>query len=262
MIHKARKRFGQNFLIDHNVIFKIIDSINAQKGEHWVEIGPGLGAITEPLLAQDISLDVIELDRNLVRLLKHKFRENNKLTLHSADVLNFNFFLLPKKGEKLRIVGNLPYNISTTLLFYLLNSINFIEDMHFMLQKEIVERICAKPGSKIYGRLTVMMQLFCKTELVFYVLPESFNPIPKVTSAMIRLIPHQKLALEAKNLKYFSDLVTSAFSQRRKTIQNSLKKLITKKQIISVGINPKLRAESITLAQFIQLSMLPNTLKH
>ncbi len=254
--HKARKRFGQNFLQDHNVIYNILSNIQASSGEHWVEIGPGLGAITEPLLQQKVLLDVVELDRDLVKVLTDRFDHLDNFTIHSADALRFDFSALAKADEKLRIIGNLPYNISTPLLFHLLNSCNCIEDMHFMLQKEVVDRMCADPGTKKYGRLSVMIQYYCETELVFDVPPESFNPIPKVMSSIVRLMPYQKPPVEVKSIKDLNTVVTTAFSQRRKTLRNSLKKLITEEQMLALDINPTLRAESISLAEFARLSYL------
>ena len=256
MSHKARKRFGQNFLKDHNIIYNILSNIQAREGEHWVEIGPGLGAITEPLLQENIILDVVELDRDLVKFLSDKFKDQKNFCIHSADALNFDFSALAKNDQKIRIIGNLPYNISTPLLFHLLESAYCIEDMHFMLQKEVVNRICAEPGSKKYGRLSVMIQYYCETELVFDVPPESFDPIPKVMSAIVKLIPHQKPPVEIDDIKKLNIVVTTAFSQRRKTIRNSLKTLMTEEQIISLGIDSTLRAESISLAEFALLSRI------
>lgn len=254
--HKARKRFGQNFLQDHNVIYNILSNIQANKDEHWVEIGPGLGAITEPLLKQKVILDVVELDRDLVKVLTKRFNHRDNFTIHSADALRFDFSALAKNDEKLRIIGNLPYNISTPLLFHLLNSTNCIEDMHFMLQKEVVDRMCADPGTKKYGRLSVMIQYYCEAELVFDVPPESFDPIPKVMSSIVRLSPYQKPPVEIKSVKDLNTVVTTAFSQRRKTLRNSLKKLFTEEQLVALDINPTLRAESISLAEFARLSFL------
>lgn len=254
--HKARKRFGQNFLQDHNVIYNILSNIQASSGEHWVEIGPGLGAITEPLLQTKVILDVVELDRDLVKVLTDRFNHLDNFTIHSADALRFDFASLAKNDEKLRIIGNLPYNISTPLLFHLLDSCNCIEDMHFMLQKEVVDRMCADPGSKKYGRLSVMIQYYCETELVFDVPPESFDPIPKVMSSIVRLAPYQKPPVEIEDIKKLNTVVTTAFSQRRKTLRNSLKKIITEEQIIALDIDPTLRAESISLAEFARLSYL------
>ncbi len=254
--HKARKRFGQNFLQDHNVIYNILSNIQANKGEHWVEIGPGLGAITEPLLQQNVLLDVVELDRDLVKVLSERFNHLDNFTIHSADALRFDFSSLAKSNEKIRVIGNLPYNISTPLLFHLLESTACIEDMHFMLQKEVVDRMCAEPGTKKYGRLSVMIQYYCETELAFDVPPESFNPIPKVMSSIVKLSPYQKPPVEISDIKKLNKVVTTAFSQRRKTLRNSLKKLITEDQIIALDINPMLRAESISLAEFARLSYL------
>ena len=256
MKHKARKRFGQNFLQDHNIIYNILSNIHAQNDEHWVEIGPGLGAITEPLLQKNVTLDVVELDRDLVKFLQDKFNNNPNFTIHSADALKFDFAAIAKAGEKLRIIGNLPYNISTPLLFHLLDNAYCIEDMHFMLQKEVVDRICAEPGSKKYGRLSVMIQYHCETECVFDVPPESFDPIPKVMSSIVKLIPHNEPPVEIQSIERLNKGVTTAFSQRRKTIRNSLKKLFTEEQIVALEIDPTLRAESISLAEFARLSLI------
>ena len=254
MEHKARKRFGQNFLQDQNIIYSILGNIQVLAREHWVEIGPGLGAITEPLLENDIDLDVIELDRNLVRYLEDKFGSNNRFKLHSADALSFDFSSLVKDEKKIRIIGNLPYNISTPLLFHLLKNAYCIEDMHFMLQKEVVDRICAEPGSKKYGRLTVMLQYYCAPEFVFDVPPESFDPIPKVMSSIVKLTPLISPPVEIDSIEQLNKVVVTAFSQRRKTIRNSLKKILDEAQISELGIDPTLRAESLSLAEFARLS--------
>ena len=279
MAHIPRKRFGQNFLHDHNIIYNIISSIQAKPDQHWVEIGPGQGALTEPLLNEKVRLDVVELDRDLVVLLKDKFKQYPNLHIHSADALRFDFSslvggevqsagneLVRKAPEgaragiasdgKLRIIGNLPYNISTPLMFHLLDNAYCIEDMHFMLQKEVVERICAVPGSKKYGRLSVMMQYYCLPELLFEVPPESFDPVPQVTSAIIRLVPHRQPPVAVNDIAKLNRVVTQAFSQRRKTLRNSLKKLIDEEEIVALGIDPTLRAESISLAEFARLSNL------
>ncbi|PPD38557.1 MAG: 16S rRNA (adenine(1518)-N(6)/adenine(1519)-N(6))-dimethyltransferase [Methylobacter sp.] len=256
MNHTPRKRFGQNFLHDHSVINDIISSIAAHADEHWVEIGPGMGALTGPLLKTGITLDVVELDRDLVALLSNKFSQETRLTIHSADALNFDFSQLVKDNEKLRVIGNLPYNISTPLMFHLLESTSCIEDMHFMLQKEVVDRICAAPGSKQYGRLSVMMQYYCEPELLFVVPPESFDPAPKVMSAVVKLIPHQPPPVAVRDPAQLSRLVTEAFSQRRKTLRNSLSKVLTAEQIQSVGIDPSVRAETLALADFARLGDL------
>ncbi len=259
MAHIPRKRFGQNFLHDHNIIYNIISSIQARPEQHWVEIGPGQGALTEPLLNEKVHLDVVELDRDLVVLLREKFKHYPNLQIHSADALRFDFSALVDRGardEKLRIIGNLPYNISTPLMFHLLDNAYCIEDMHFMLQKEVVDRICAEPGTKKYGRLSVMMQYYCAPELLFYVPPESFDPIPQVTSAIVRLVPHSQPPVAVNDIAKLNRVVTQAFSQRRKTLRNSLKKLIDEEDIVALNIDPTLRAESITLAEFASLSNL------
>ncbi len=254
MTHQARKRFGQNFLQDHRVISDILDYAHPQAGEHWVEIGPGLGALTKPLLEKGVKLDVVELDRDLVARLQKQFGGKPNIEIHSADALAFDFSSLAASNEKLRVMGNLPYNISTPLMFHLLETTDCIADMIFMLQKEVVDRICAEPGSKQYGRLSVMMQYFCETEWLFDVPPESFDPIPKVVSAIVRLIPHGEPPVEVGDFKHFARLVTQAFSQRRKTIRNSLKAFIDEENIIALGIDANLRAESVSLAEFALLS--------
>lgn len=252
--HAPRKRFGQNFLHDHNVIANILASLQTKAGDHWVEIGPGLGALTAPLLRKNIVLDVVELDRDLVSHLKSQYKENPNLTIHSADALKFDFSRLAKPDEKLHIVGNLPYNISTPLLFHLLENASRITDMHFMLQKEVVDRICATPGSKKYGRLSVMMQYYCSAECLFDVDPESFDPVPKVTSAIIRLVPYPKPPVLVNDKAIFNKVVSQAFSQRRKTLRNSLKKMINEDVFVNLGIDPGARAETISLNDFARLS--------
>lgn len=254
MTHTARKRFGQNFLHDHTIIYNILSSLQASPDEHWVEIGPGLGALTEPLLAMGLHLDVVELDRDLVVYLQDKFKAASGLRIFSADALRFDFSALATAGQKLRIIGNLPYNISTPLMFHLLANAQCIEDMHFMLQKEVVERICAAPGSKKYGRLSVMMQYYCATELLFEVPPESFDPVPKVTSAIVRLVPHLTPPVQVDDLAKLNRVVTQAFSQRRKTLRNSLKKLIPEAAFDSLGIDATHRAETLSLSDFARLS--------
>ncbi|WP_431067385.1 16S rRNA (adenine(1518)-N(6)/adenine(1519)-N(6))-dimethyltransferase RsmA [Methylotuvimicrobium sp.] len=254
MTHKARKRFGQNFLTDYSIIEEILGNIQVRPGEHWVEIGPGQGALTAPLLNHAIRLDIVELDRDLVSLLKKKFGDNERLTIHSADALSFNFQALPTDGKPLRVIGNLPYNISTPLLFHLLESTSCIADMHFMLQKEVVDRICAEPGSKKYGRLSVMAHYYCAAEHLFDVPPESFDPAPQVTSSIIRLIPHNKPPVSVNSVEDLNQVVVHAFSQRRKTIRNSLRNLLDEQQIAELGIDPSARAETLSLEDFAALS--------
>ncbi|WP_445371548.1 16S rRNA (adenine(1518)-N(6)/adenine(1519)-N(6))-dimethyltransferase RsmA [Methylomonas sp. HW2-6] len=254
MTHTARKRFGQNFLQDYRIIQDILDYAHPQAGEHWVEIGPGLGALTKPLLDSGVKLDVVELDRDLVTRLQKQFAGNANINIHSADALKFDFSGLAGAGEKLRVIGNLPYNISTPLMFHLLETTSCIEDMHFMLQKEVVDRICAEPGSKKYGRLSVMMQYYCEAEWLFDVPPESFDPVPAVMSAIVRLAPHAAPPAAVGNLDDFNSLVSQAFSQRRKTIRNSLKNLVEAELLDELGIDSNLRAEAVTLEQFAALS--------
>lgn len=258
MTHTARKRFGQNFLHDHSIIYNILASLDAHPDEHWVEIGPGLGALTEPLLAMGLRLDVIELDRDLVVLLKDKFKDVERFNIYSTDALKFDFSSLVNDQQKLRVIGNLPYNISTPLMFHLLENARCIDDMHFMLQKEVVERICAEPGSKKYGKLSIMMQYYCATEMLFEVPSESFDPIPKVMSAIVRLVPHQQPLVQVNDLSKLNRLVTQAFSQRRKTLRNSLKKLIDEDVFDRLNIDATLRAENLSLNDFAKLSNLIN----
>ncbi|MGR8951553.1 MAG: 16S rRNA (adenine(1518)-N(6)/adenine(1519)-N(6))-dimethyltransferase RsmA, partial [Gammaproteobacteria bacterium] len=250
MAHIPRKRFGQNFLHDQSVISHIIACLAAAPDQHWVEIGPGQGALTQPLLKAGVRLDVVELDRDLVELLKKKFAGHTHLRIHSADALKFDFSSLAGEGERLRIVGNLPYNISTPLMFHLLTSAHCIEDMHFMLQKEVVERLCAEPGNKQYGRLSVMMQYHCEAELLFDVPPESFDPAPQVMSSIVRLIPHRRPPVQVDNLENFNRVVTQAFSQRRKTVRNSLKNFLGDETLKILSIDSGLRAENLTLQDF------------
>ncbi len=252
--HIPRKRFGQNFLHDGNVIAEIISSLAVKPDEHWVEIGPGQGALTLPLLNKGVRLDVVELDRDLVALLKKKFSERPSLSIHSADALKFDFSSIARTDEKYRVVGNLPYNISTPLLFHLLSYSAVIADMYFMLQKEVVDRICAAPGSKKYGRLSVMMQYYCAAECLFLVFPESFDPPPQVTSAVIRLTPHHQPPVEIDDMALFNKIVTQAFSQRRKTLRNSLKALLSENDFLDLAVDPRVRAEMLSLEDFARLS--------
>lgn len=251
----ARKRFGQNFLHDVGVINDIIGVIAPRAGQRLVEIGPGRGALTAPLLAQSDSLDVIELDRDLVPRLKIQFATQAHLRIHQADALSFDYYALQQADEKLRVIGNLPYNITTPLLFHLLTQSEIIEDMCFMLQKEVVARICAVPGSKAYGKLSVMLQFQCETEYVFTVPPEAFEPAPKVESAIVYLKP-KTVRDDRVTIKALSEVVSKAFSMRRKTIANTLKGLLTAAQIEAVGLDPTQRPETISLSEYIDLTML------
>jgi 16S rRNA (adenine1518-N6/adenine1519-N6)-dimethyltransferase len=259
MSHQPRKRFGQNFLQDKSVIENIVAAARPETGQHWLEIGPGLGALTLPLLQAGVKLDVVELDRDLVERLRQKFGKEPRLTIHSADALTFDFVKLVIPGNKLRVIGNLPYNISTPLLFHLLENCSCIADMHFMLQKEVVERICAVPGCKQYGRLSVMLQYYCEADHIFDVLPTSFFPKPQVMSAIVCLKPHAKTPVEIGNIGIFKQILSEAFSQRRKTLRNSLKNWVDEQQMLELDINPGLRAEALSLEQFAKLSLLAST---
>ncbi len=261
--HKARKRFGQNFLHDPGVIEHIISSIAATEQQHLVEIGPGKGALTEHLIRSAGVLDVIELDRDLVPLLQTQFSAYDNFTIHSADALKFDFSSLvteqsPAVQQKLRLVGNLPYNISTPLIFHLLENVDIIDDMHFMLQKEVVERLTASPGNKTYGRLSILVQYLCHAQLLFIVPPGAFNPAPKVDSAIVQLTPrssHQATgALHNATTDDLSFIARAAFAQRRKTLRNNLKKIMNDEQIRQCDIDPGRRAETLTISEFVALT--------
>ena len=253
--HQARKRFGQNFLKDTNIINNIIRCIAPAANQNIVEIGPGLGALTEQLLdAGDGNLTVVELDRDLVCVLRTKFFNYPGLSIHDGDALKFDFASLTKEPASLRIVGNLPYNISTPLIFHLLAQASWVKDMHFMLQKEVVERMAAQVGERNYGRLGIMVQYHCRVEPLFNVPPTAFEPRPKVDSAIVRLTPHVKPPIIARSPDNLEIVVRTAFGQRRKTIQNALKSLTTGEQLQTLGIDPSLRAEKLTLQNFVTIS--------
>lgn len=251
-----RKRFGQNFLQDQNIIRKIVAAINPKSKDHIVEIGPGLGALTKQVLPLAQKMDAIELDKDLIPELEQNCKSLGELNIHQADALSFDFSSLITNNHKIRVIGNLPYNISTPLLFHLLDYIDQIEDMHFMLQKEVVDRLAAPPNTKTYGRLSIMLQYACNVEALFKVPPTAFYPIPKVDSAIVRLIPKTKKNIVAKNLDHLEKIVKLAFGQRRKTIQNSLKPLITTEQLQAINIDPQLRAENLTVDEFVNISNL------
>lgn len=250
MTHRPRKRFGQHFLNDANIIQHIIMAIAPQADEHIVEIGPGLGALTFPLLEQDIALTAIELDRDVVAHLQKDPRAS-ALNLIQADALKFDFATLPKP---LRLVGNLPYNISTPLLFHLLQYCDRITDMYFMLQKEVAERLAADVNTPAYSRLSIMAQYYCDAEILFPVPPDAFDPPPKVDSAIIRLTPHTTLPHPASDFSRFADVVRTAFNQRRKTLRNSLKTHISAEQLEQLGINPQQRPAELSLADYVCIS--------
>ncbi|WP_409422176.1 16S rRNA (adenine(1518)-N(6)/adenine(1519)-N(6))-dimethyltransferase RsmA [Pseudaeromonas sp. ZJS20] len=252
--HRARKRFGQNFLHDDYTIDAIVSAIHPQKEDIMVEIGPGLGALTEPVASQVDKLQVVELDRDLAARLREHPTLKDKLVVHEADAMRFDFSALAQPGRRLRVFGNLPYNISTPLMFHLLETAPQISDMHFMLQKEVVERLAAGPGSKAYGRLSVMAHYYCKVIPVLEVGPEAFKPAPKVDSAVVRLVPHETLPFPAKNLNHLSRVCTEGFGQRRKTIRNCFRNFITPEQLTALGIDPTLRPENLSLAQFVDIA--------
>ena len=253
--HTARKRFGQNFLHDPYVIDKIIAAVYPKPGQAIVEIGPGLGALTTHLLEEAGELDVVELDRDLIPRLQETLGHLGVLTIHAADALKFDFAALAeKKGKKLRIVGNLPYNISTPLLFHLLENTAVIEDMHFMLQHEVVERMAAGARDNAYGRLSVAVQYHCEVEYLFKVGPGAFQPAPKVDSAIVRLTPHAQPPFFAQQPDLLEKIVTSAFNQRRKTLRNALRAWATAEELNALGIDPGLRPEVITLEQYCAIA--------
>lgn len=248
--HKARKRFGQNFLVDDSIIFQIIHSIMPTPGEALVEIGPGLGAMTRPLLKAAKKMTVIELDRDLIAYLQSL----DGLTVINEDVLKVDLSQLSPEGVKLRVVGNLPYNISTPIIFHLLTSVDMIDDMHFMLQKEVIDRMAAQPGDSSFGRLSIMVQRYCEVVPLLEIPPESFDPAPKVMSQFVRLIPYNGNPYGIKDDKQFFDVVKEAFSMKRKMLRNNLKPLMTEAEIEALGIDPKIRAENLHIADFVKLS--------
>jgi len=254
--HQARKRFGQNFLHDPGVIERIVRAIHPKPEDTLVEIGPGLGAITEEILAVNPRLQVVELDRDLIPVLRTKFFNYPEFRIHEADALSFDFSQLADGGRGLRIIGNLPYNISTPLIFHLLGQAGVVKDMHFMLQKEVVQRLAAVPGDNNYGRLGIMAQYFCKVQPLFEVGPGAFRPAPKVDSAIVRLVPHETLPHPAKDLGTLQAVVRTAFNARRKTLRKALGSLITVGQLQSLGINDGLRPENLSLADYVLIADL------
>lgn len=247
MNHRPRKRFGQNFLHDSRVVDRIVRAIDPHPGDRLVEIGPGLGALTAPLLACVAPIDAVELDRDLIARLTDRF--GDRLRLHSADALRFDFCALAAEG-RLRVVGNLPYNISTPLIFHLLDQAACVQDMHFMLQKEVVDRLAAAPGGGDYGRLSVMVQQRCRVERLFTVPPGAFHPPPKVDSAVVRLVPYETPPVTVADPALFAHIVARAFSQRRKTLRNTLRGELDADTIAACGIDPGRRAETLSVAEY------------
>jgi 16S rRNA (adenine1518-N6/adenine1519-N6)-dimethyltransferase len=252
--HRARKRFGQNFLHDAGVIDRILRSIHARPGEHVLEIGPGQGALTEGILDSGAQLDVVELDKDLVPILNQQFAGRDNFNLHQGDALKFDFNTLGAAPRTLRVVGNLPYNISTPLIFHLLHNAQLIKDMHFMLQKEVVERMAAGPGGGDWGRLSIMVQYHCRVEHLFNVGPGAFNPPPKVDSAIVRLVPYETPPFPAKDHRLLERVVREAFNQRRKTLRNTLKALMPNEAIEAAGVDGSLRPEQLSLEEFVRLA--------
>ncbi len=251
--HFAKKRFGQHFLHDANVIAKLVRFIDPKPGDTLVEIGPGLGALTKPLLDAAGALQVVELDRDVIPHLLTTCANHPGLKIHQADALDFDFSAL---APKLRLCGNLPYNISTPLLFHLLEQADAITDMHFMLQKEVVDRICAAPASEHYGRLTVALFARADAQKLFEIGPGAFRPPPAVTSAVVRLTP-RPAPFPIEDLGRFDAVVKAAFSQRRKTLANALKGMLSADQIRGAGINPTERAERLPPEAFARLAHRP-----
>lgn len=256
--HVARKRFGQNFLIDQQVIADIVNAIAPKRTDCVVEIGPGLGALTDPLLKRLDRLHVIEIDRDIIVRLKQRYSPD-RLTIHEGDALTFDFAAFSQDSSAgLHIVGNLPYNISTPLLFHLAGFASHVFEMHFMLQKEVVERMVARPGTSDFGRLSVMLQYRFVMDRLLDVPPESFDPAPKVDSALVRLIPRAPEDLSARDETRFAALVSAAFAQRRKMLRNNLKGIIAEAGFEQLGIAPTARAEELSVDDYIRMA---NTLQ-
>jgi 16S rRNA (adenine1518-N6/adenine1519-N6)-dimethyltransferase len=252
--HIPRKRFGQHFLHAPTVIQRIIEAIDPQPGEPLVEIGPGLGAITLPLLDRAGTLDAIEIDRDAIRDLSSKAHGRGTLRIHEADVLDFQFAQLQHGSELLRLVGNLPYNISTPLLFHLIEQRELFKDMHFMLQKEVVDRMAARAGDDDYGRLSVMLAPWLEVTSLFDIGPGAFRPPPQVTSSFVRLRPHATPPFVIEDLAAYRQIVAGAFSQRRKTLRNALRSLLDESVLEAAGIDPGARAETIEPQRFAALA--------
>lgn len=243
-----RRRFGQNFLVNAAIIYQIITAVSPKTEQHVLEIGPGLGALTKGLIDSGATVDAVEIDRDLIGNLKQIDASN--FTLHNQDILEFDLHSLTNKP--LRLVGNLPYNISTPLMFKLFADIDIITDMHFMLQKEVADRLIARPNSKTYGKLSVMAQYYCDMETIIDVPPEAFDPMPKVLSSVVKFTPRDNR--ELVDTTQLEKIVGTAFMQRRKTITNSLGQLLNKEDLVQLGIDSKLRAENLSLQDYIRLT--------
>lgn len=254
MMPAARKRFGQHFLNDESVIQHIISTLAPMPGQHLIEIGPGQGALTIPILKQVKQLEVIELDRDLIPQLQERNRSCGELTIYAADALTFDFASLKQDERLLRVFGNLPYNISTPLIFHLLDFAPIIADMLFMLQKEVAVRMSSFPCDKHYGRLSVMVQYYCQVEQLFDVPASAFYPPPKVNSNIVRLLPYHQLPCQAHDFTLFASIVKHAFGQRRKTLRNSLKNIMNADDWEKIDIRPDLRAENLSVNDFVNLA--------
>jgi 16S rRNA (adenine1518-N6/adenine1519-N6)-dimethyltransferase len=252
--HRARKRFGQNFLQDQNVIDRIIHTIGPQENDHIVEIGPGSGALTDQLAIASMKLDCIELDRDLAAHLETRFAKNEKVCIRQHNVLKLDLAELTDKKKSLRIVGNLPYNISTPVMFHLLNRHELIKDMTFMLQLEVVLRMSASAGDKNYGRLSLMLQYYCDIQHRFNVPSTAFVPKPKVSSAIVSLSPHINFPFQAENVEDLKTVIRTAFNQRRKTLKNSLKAIMSVDLLDDLPLDVSLRPEMLSLADYVAIS--------
>jgi 16S rRNA (adenine1518-N6/adenine1519-N6)-dimethyltransferase len=253
----AKKHLGQHFLHEKGIIQKIVQAVDPKPGDRLVEIGPGQGAITFPLLDRHGELTVIEFDRDLIAPLTEAARAHGALTIVHRDVLEVDFGKLAGDQSQIRLVGNLPYNLSSPILFHALDHAAAILDMHFMLQKEVVDRMAAEPGSKVYGRLSVMLQAYCRVTPLFKVPPGAFRPPPKVDSAVVRMVPRLPSEIAVLDPKRFANVVRAAFGQRRKTLRNALQGVATTEMIEAAGIRPDTRAEQVDVPAFVRLANLP-----
>jgi 16S rRNA (adenine1518-N6/adenine1519-N6)-dimethyltransferase len=249
-----RKRFGQHFLSDQMVVHQIVDALAPAVGDHLVEIGPGQGALTLPVMKRTHHLEVIEIDKALIPILRERCAHQGDLKIYEADVLDIDLHDLKKDKRLLRVFGNLPYNISTPLIFHLLQQSALICDMLFMLQREVAERLVAKPDTKQYGRLSVMTQYHCQIDLLFEVSPHAFFPPPQVYSSVVRMIPYQQKPHVAADYHLLETIVRAAFNQRRKTIRNSLKDFLNDDDWAHLAIHPHLRAENLQVKDFVMLA--------
>ena len=252
--HYARKRFGQNFLHDENVIRKIVDAISAVEGDHLLEIGPGLGALTKELAKTGATIHCVELDADLAKSLRTEFQEYDSIKIIEGDALKFDLSSIATEKRPLRVIGNLPYNISTPIIFHLLKNSELIRDMTFMLQLEVIQRMISKVGKRNYGRLSLMVQYYCEVEHLFNVASSAFSPKPKVVSALARLKPHSSTSIRAKDSDCLQTVIRTAFNQRRKTLRNSLKTIIPEALLDQIAINKNQRPQDITLNEYVEIS--------